>query len=124
MLGFTCGTWNAYRDWSCEADLGWKYSRIQNQIPSFREISIDPLGPVLVKAFPGSRKKVKCYPLISKCLNSAAIQIMLTENMETRQVVLALLRIKTRYGEIKLIARDSETNLLEGNLNPKVDSSD
>jgi len=65
---------------------------------------------------------VKCYPLIAKCLNLGAIQMMLMENMATRQVVLALLRLEARYGEIKLIARNSGTNLLEGNLNPQVDS--
>ena len=47
MLGFTCGTCNAYRDWSYEADRGRKYTRIRNQIGLFREISIDPLGPVI-----------------------------------------------------------------------------
>ena len=65
-----------------EVDLRQKNTRIQNQIGPFHKISIDPLGPVLVKAFPGSRKKVKCYPLIAKCLNSAAIQMMLMETME------------------------------------------
>ena len=39
-------------------------------------------------------------------------------------VVLAQLRLEARYGEIKIIARNSGTNLLEGNLNPKVDSPD
>ena len=61
-------------------------------------------------------------PLITKCLNLSAIQMMPMENMEARQVALALLMLKARYGEIKLIARDSGTNLLEGNLNPQVDS--
>ena len=69
MLGFTCATCNSYRDCSYAADLGSKYTRIQNQVGPFMEVSIDPLGPVLFKAFPGSRKHVNCHPLIAKCLN-------------------------------------------------------
>ena len=96
----------------------------KDQVGPFKEASINPLGAVLVKAFPGSRKHVKCYPLIAKCMNSAAVQIILMESMETSQVVLALLRLEARYGDIKLIARDSGTNLLEDNINPKIDSPD
>ena len=124
MLGFTCATCNSYRDWSYSTDLGSKYTRIKNQVGPFKEVSIDPLGPVLVKVFPGSRKHVKCYPLIVKCLNSPAVQIILMESMETKRVVLVLLRLEARYGDIKLIARDSGTDLLENNLNPKIDSPD
>ena len=62
--------------------------------------------------------------MIAKCLNSATVQIILMESMETRQVVLALLRMEARYGVLKLIARDSGTNLLEANINPKIDSPD
>ena len=46
------------------------------------------------------------------------------ESMETRQVVLALLRLEARYGDIKLIARDIGTNILEANINMKIDSPD
>jgi hypothetical protein len=121
MVTFTCSTCNSYRNWSYEADLGKKYTRLTNQMGPFREISIDPLGPVVVKAFPGSRKHVKCYPLMIKCINSAAVQLILMESMETKQVVLSLLRLETRYGDIQAISRDSGTNLLEGNLNPKTE---
>ena len=95
--------------------------RSSNQTGPFREISIDPLEAVLVKAFSGSRKHVKCYPLMIKCINSAAVQIILMESMETKQVVISLLRLETRYGDIQAISRDSGTNLLEGNLNPKTE---
>ena len=44
------------------------------------------------------------------------------ESMETRQMFLALLRLEARYGDVKLIARDSGTNLLDDNINPKIDS--
>ena len=106
---------------SYEADLGKKYTRLSNQMGPFREISIDPLGPVVVKAFPGSRKHVKCYPLMIKCINSAAVQLILMELMETKQVVLSLLRLETRYGDIQSTSHDSETYLLDGNLNPKTE---
>ena len=44
--------------------------------------------------------------------------------MQNVSIQLSLLRLEARYGEIKLIGRDSGTNLLENNINPKIDSPD
>ena len=43
------------------------------------------------------------------------------ESMETKAVIMALLRLETRYGDIEGISRDSGSNMLEENLNPKTD---
>ena len=94
MLTFTCAVCNAYRNWSYEAPLGSKYTRLKNQMGPFKEISIDPLGAITTKPFPGSRKTVKTFPLLIKCINSAAIQVILMESMETKAVIMALLRWK------------------------------
>ena len=94
---------------------------MKNQAGPFREISIDPLGAIVVKPFPGSRKTVKTFPLLIKCINSAAVQVILMETMETKAVIMSLLRLETRYGEIQGISRDSGSNLLEENLNPKTE---
>ena len=37
---------------------------------------------------------------------------------------MSLLRLETRYGNIQAISRDSGTNLLEANLNPKTEDED
>jgi hypothetical protein len=59
-----------------------------------------------------------------KCINSSAVQIILMESMETKQVIVSLLRLETRYGDIQAISRDSGTNLLEANLNPRTEDED
>ena len=119
MLNFTCSTCNAYRTWTYEAEMGNKYTKMHTSIGPFKEISMDPLGPCTVKSFPGSRKRIKIWPLMIKCINSGAITIYPMESMDTKQVILCLLRLETRYGELIGISRDSGTNLL--NLNPKTE---
>ena len=121
MVTFTCAVCNAYRNWSYEAPLGSKYTRLKNQAGPFKEISIDPLGAIITKPFPGSRKTVKTFPQLIKCINSTAVQIILMETMETKAVIMSLLRLETRYGEIQGISRDSRSNLSEENLNPKTE---
>jgi hypothetical protein len=123
MVTFTCAVCNAYRNWSYEAPLGSKYTRLKNQAGPFKEISIDPLGAIITKPFPGSIKTVKTFPLLIKCINSAAVQVILMESMETKAILMALLRLETRYGEIQGISRDSGTNMLEENLNPKTEDA-
>ena len=63
MLNFTCSTCNAYRTWTYEAEMGNKYTKMHTSIGPFKEISMDSLGPCTVKSFPGSRKRVKVWPL-------------------------------------------------------------
>ena len=43
------------------------------------------------------------------------------ESMDTKQVILCLLRLENRYGKIIGISRDSGSNMLEDNLNPKTE---
>ena len=76
------------------------------------------LGSVEAKTFPGSRKTYKIFPLIVKCIETAAIWAVAMEGATTQDVVKALLRLEVRYGEIKGISRDAGSNLLQGNINP------
>lgn len=110
-LMFSCVTCNEQRDWG---------TRMDNDMAPFREIIIDPPGPHRIKPYiMGSFKTIKNYLLIIKCLHSAAVQIMLMESMETRDVILALLRLEARYGQISLISRDNGSNMISSNLNQK-----
>ena len=53
-LTFTCSTCNAWRNWSYSPKLGDKYITLNNIVGPFREISIDPLGPIIIK--PGKQE--------------------------------------------------------------------
>ena len=64
---------------------------------------------------------MKNFPLLIKCLNSSVIEVMLMETMDTKQVILCLLRLENRYGKIIAISRDSGTNMLAENMNPKTE---
>ena len=120
-LTFTCVTCNSWRNWTYSPPLGDKYVRLNNQIGPFREISMDPLGHIVIKPYPGARKTVKAFPLMIKCLHSAATGIILMESMETKQIIYSLLKLEAKYGELKGISRDAGTNMLTENLNPKTE---
>ena len=73
----------------------------------------------MIKPFEGSRSKVKNYLLIVRCLNSGASKVLLMEGMETKDIILCLLKLELRPGPITMISRDSGKNLLTKNINPK-----
>ena len=123
-ITLTCPTCNGNRKWTYESILGNKYTKLEVQAKPFRDISIDILGEMKVKPHATSRGTVKNYPLVIKCMNSGAITVQLMEESKTKDVILALLRLETRWGKINMITRDAGTNLLVGNLNPKIESQD
>ena len=67
---------------------------------------------------------MKNYPLVARCLNSGALEVLLMEGMETKDIILCLLKLELRHGPITMISRDSGTNLLTNNINPKLASGD
>ena len=54
-------------------------------------------------------------------INSGAVIILIMEESKTKDIILALLRLENRWGQIHLITKDAGTNVLEGNLNPIVE---
>ena len=76
-------------------------------------MSIDPLGHLEVKAFLKSRKVVKAWPLLARCLDTGAVLCLLMESMETKSVVNSLLRLQLRVGRIEKICMDQRTNMIE-----------
>ena len=116
MMG--CAICNAWKSWTYTAKLNDKYTRTTINATPFADVSIDMLGSIEAKTFPGSRKTYKIFPLIVKCIETASIWAVAMEGATTKDVVKALLRLEVRYGEIKGISRDAGSNLLQGNLNP------
>ena len=47
--------------------------------------------------------------------------ILMMEESKTKDIILALLRLENRWGQINLITKDAGTDVLEGNLNPKIE---
>ena len=101
-----------------------KYTRTTINATPFSDVSIDMLGSIEAKTFPGSRKTYKMYPLIVKCIETASIWAVAMEAATKKEVVKALLRLEVRYGEIREISRDAGSNLLQGNLNPMLKSEE
>ena len=102
-----------------------KYTRQDTSKGPFQDISIDPFNPLnMIEPFEGSRSRVKNYPLVVRCLNSGALEVLLMEGMETKDIILYLLKLELRHGLITMISRDSGTNLLTNNFNPKLASGD
>ena len=62
---------------------------------------------------------MKNYPLIVRCINSGASEVLLMEGMETKDIILCLSKLKLRHGPITMISKDSGKNLLKKNINPK-----
>ena len=99
-----------------EPQLGVKYT----SNGPFQDISIDPLDYHLIKPFEGSRSTVKNYPMVVHCLNSGALEVLLMEVMETNDIILCFLKLELRHGPKTMISRDSRTNLLTNNINPRI----
>ena len=73
----------------------------------FESTSLDPLGHMEVKAFNNSRKVVKLYPLLIRCINTGAVNCLLMESMQSKSVIGALIRLQLRMGRIKKVAMDA-----------------
>ena len=91
--------------------MGNKYTKLDVHAKPFRDISIDILGEMKVKPHATSRGTVKNYPLLIKCMNNGAITVQLMEESKTKDVILALLRLETRWGKINMITRDAGTKI-------------
>ena len=66
-----------------------------------------------VKAFNKSRKIVKVWPLLIRCVDTGAVLCLIMESIGIRSVVNALLRLQLIMGRIDKVSMDSGTNLIE-----------
>ena len=102
-----CAICNAWKSWTYTAKLNDKYTKTTINATPFSDVSIDMLGSIEAKTFPGSRKTYKMYPLFVKCIETASIWAVAMKAATTKEVVKALLRLEVRYGEIRGISRDA-----------------
>ena len=118
-LSLHCKGCNMQRDIYYTTELGRAYTQLGGK-KVFANISMDPLGPLSIQPWVGARKPTKKYPVVVKCLDYGAIWITMAESLETSQMTLCLLRLEQRFGAIDTITRDGGSDLLAGNLNPKL----
>ena len=83
----------------------------------FSKVSIDFLGPLLIKGHSSDRKRNKYYILVVACISTCAITMYILDNYDTLSAILALMKLQCSYGKITHISADAGTNLLESNLN-------
>ena len=77
----TCVRCCEQAQYSYDQALGNIYVKLNTFNHPFESISLDPLGHMEVKAFNNSRKVVKLYPLLIRCIDTGAVNCLLMESM-------------------------------------------
>ena len=110
--------------WMCKGcllqrSLGPTYTKLSVH-RVFSRVSMDPLMPISVLPWQGSKEPVKKIPVIVKCLTWGCIYLTVAESQATNQMLLVLLRLEQTFGQLELISRDRGKDLLIDNLNPRI----
>ena len=85
----------------------------QFQVPCrpFTNVQMDFCGPYQVSAMTNSRAKLKTYPLVIVCINTAAVQIMLCSGYSTRHFLTQFENFISMRGCPKFVHTDSGSQL-------------
>ena len=100
-------------EWCYEQELGKIYVKLDEFDHPFQNISVDPLGHMEVKAFSKSRKIMKVWLLLIRCVDTGTVLYLIMESMESKSVVNAHLRLQLKMGRIDRVSVDGGTNLIE-----------
>ena len=106
-------SWREQNEWCYQQELEKVYVKLDQFEHPFQNVSIDPLGYLEGRAFSKSRKIVKLWPLLGRCLDKGAVLCLLMETMETKSICNALLRFQLRVGCIDKVSMNSGMNLFE-----------
>ena len=55
---------------------------------------------------------VEIYPLVVACKMTGGLEVLLMDGVKTKNVILALLQLESRYNSISNISCDAGTNLI------------
>ena len=92
--------------------MGPALARVLLNTHPFSHCSIDPLGYIRVRISKYKAKKI--YPLICVDINTGAISFEILDNMETKEVYLALMRLQWKYStQITQLFTDKGSQLSE-----------
>ena len=90
-----CGTCNKFRNCKLRPLLGNSLVRVNASLAPWRNVSIDPLGHVRVSTKGAHTMKV--YPMIMADINTGAICFEILNQLEAKDVFLALSRVEFRF---------------------------
>ena len=111
QLSWMCKGCLLQRDLFYSSNLGLTYTKLSAHI-MFSSVSMDPLMPISVLPWQGSKEPVKKIPVIVKCLTWGSIYLTVAESQATNQMLLVLLRLEQTFGQLELISRDRGKDLL------------
>ena len=105
---------------NCMIPAGVNYSRqLGNRTVGLKfnskviaNISVDPIGGIKLLPFQGARRSVELIPLVIACRMTGAVDIILLDGMKTKNVLLGLLLIETRYNSITSITSGAVSDLI------------
>ena len=83
------------------------------QEPPFTYCSMDMFGPFLVK---DGRKQRKYYGAMFTCMSSRVVHIETTNSMSTDSFILALRRLISQRGNVRMICTDNGTIFVGANI--------
>ena len=84
-----------------------------NQEPPFTYSGIDMFGPFLVK---DGHKQRKYYGAMFTCMSSRPVHIKNTSSLSTDSFILALRRLISQRGNIRMICTDNGSNFVGANI--------
>ena len=100
---------------------GATYTKISSEPNFFEEASFDPLGAILVSPFKNSKKKIKVYPIIFKCLNTGCICLTIAETIDQTGIVGAIRRVAYIIGNMpKTVTTDAQPSFSQRMLNSPI----
>ena len=98
-------------------EMGPNYVGLSVSALPMAQVSVDLLGPLEVKCFPGSRKTRKVYPLLFFDLNYNAIGFQILEGASGFDVGMGLLSHQARYSPLTLVMSDHGAAFHESVIN-------
>ena len=120
-LVYNCYTCNKYRERKSIIRMGDVCTRVTSNPRPFQRISIDPLGFVPVKPWINARNEVQGYPLLIKCMDTSAIEVLLMFSNDTNRALMKLLQLEATYKtKIIHLSTDHGSNLIPSNINPSL----
>ena len=70
-------------------ELGEAYTKIDPDTKPFDITSFDPLGGVEVRPWPGSKSRIKVFPIIFRCVSTGIVELGLAESLDQVGIVSA-----------------------------------
>lgn len=86
--------------------------RVVGDLPVFNSCGVDIFGPFHTRFRRGT---IKRYGVIFVCIKSRAVHLELASDLSTDSLIQALIRFKSRRGNVRYIYSDNGTNLVGAN---------